>query len=341
MVADSMSMLRRFFMSRKNVFFVFVFLFLAASFSTYIYFFYTGQLKRLHTIVLLGNPTLVVSRAEGERIVTVVSLPQALLFDGVRGYGRYSLEALLRLGDIDRVGGQLVSGTLSESLAVPIDGYIGKKDESDKKSPSGERITTKISKFFCSVRCIYTFIRHREYLTDLSLASYIRFSFLFNGLSESDIKFIDVKEKNIVKQSEESDGLTVEVFDTKKFDAYMPNIFEERLLRKEALRVRVINATTTVGLGEKFARKLSRFGALPVAVESAEDRELKRCELIGTNSKQSLYSLTAKYIAEVYDCFINDRESPDTRVDLTVRVGAMYESRYLPLREALRQIPRR
>ncbi len=323
------------------VFLVLVVLFLAASVGTYIYFSDTGQVDRLHTIVLLGNPTLVVSRLKGERTATVVSLPSTLLFDGVRGYGRYSLEALFKLGVIDHVGGQPVSGTLSESLAVPIDGYIGKKDESDKKSPSDERILSRISEFFCSVRCIYTFIKHSEYLTDLSFSSYIRFLLLFNGLSESDIKFIDIKEKNIVKQSEESDGLTVEVFDTKKFDAYLPNIFEERSLRKEALRVRVINTTTTAGLGDTFARKLSRFGALPVAVESAEDRELKRCELSGTNSKQSLFSLTAKYISEVYDCTINHNQSPDERVDLTVRVGAMYASRYLPLREALLQIPLR
>jgi hypothetical protein len=303
------------------------------------YIIFSGKNEHASTIILGGDPLLVVSRLPGTRFATVVSIPSTLLFDGVRGYGRYSLEALLKLGIIDQVGAQLVRETLSESLAVPIEGFIGLNSPKKASKESKENVSRIVS-VFCGFRCIVRFIRGSEFLTDLSFVQYARATLFFGRLSESDIQFIDIIERNSISEVEESDGVSVSVFDTKKYDSYVPNIFENLSLRKEAIRVRVINATSMTGLADRFSRKLSRVGALPVAVESAQDRELKQCELSGVKTNRSLLSLTASYLKEIYDCTVNQKELSDGRVDLTVRIGTMYERLYLPLQVVHRQTPR-
>lgn len=282
------------------------------------------------TFVLLSDPVLVISRSRETRIATVVSVPSSLSFDGVRGYGRYSLSALYTLGSIDHVGGLLVRETLSEALAIPIDASIGFKDERLHVSQDS-RISSTITSFFCGIVCVKNILLNATFITDMTFFQYVQATFLLYGLSESDLRTIDVTEKNITQNIVESDGMQVAMFDTKKYDSYFPNVFENNTIREEALRIRVVNATTTSGLGERFSRRLSRIGSLIISVESAEDRELLVCEIMGT--KEVLRSKTAEYVQKTYGCTKKEVVLRDPRADLTIRVGAMYARRYLPLQE--------
>ncbi|MBI5613669.1 LytR C-terminal domain-containing protein [Candidatus Gottesmanbacteria bacterium] len=315
---------------------VYVLLFLVVVLGCLWVLYFRGTNSKAETLVLLGNPTLVVSRVHASKGTTIISIPSELLFEGVRGYGRYSLNALLKLGIIDHVDGFLVRETLSEALAVPIARYLGYKDRSYDQSDI--RPVLRIASFFCGVPCMKDFLLGRKYMSDLSFLEYLQISSGFRGLSESDVQNIDIVEKNIPLTVEESDGVSVKIFDGKRYDALYPNLFEERVVRQEALRVRVANATTMTGIGDRFARKLSRAGALIVAVESSEDRSLERCETIGI--KSALASNTARYIQDVYECTGKEIPLKDSRVDLTVRIGSMYEKRYLPLRLAPPPSPR-
>jgi hypothetical protein len=306
-----------------------------------ILFFFVYRTKEnayLKTLILLTDPVLIVSGQGGVRTVTVVSVPRSLLFDGVRGYGRYPLSSLLTLGAIDGIGGTLVKETLSESFAVPVEGYIGRLSAAEMEPNTIKNQAQGIRDIFCGMKCVMRFVQGQTYATDFSLAAYLRFSFLFHGLSESDVSSIDVLKKNSVTEVTDTDGVTGQIFDVKKYDTYIPKAFEEISIRKEALRIRVINATTYAGLAEQFSRRLFRAGAFPVAVESGRDNDLKQCEIKGT--KKILHSETARYIKNVYGCSESEENTQEALYDLTVRVGATYEKMHLPLRQVPRQILR-
>ena len=74
-------------------------------------------------IAINSQPVLVVSFNPAEKSLNVLVIPDGTFIETIHGYGPYRVESIYRLGELNKNGGELLSGSLQEYLGVPIDAY--------------------------------------------------------------------------------------------------------------------------------------------------------------------------------------------------------------------------
>ena len=78
------------------------------------------------TVVIVGSPMYVVSIDAGSLEGVILRIPETTWIEASHGYGKYSLEALWKLGNIER-NHTLLNESLSYALGVPVQYYIAPK----------------------------------------------------------------------------------------------------------------------------------------------------------------------------------------------------------------------
>jgi predicted membrane GTPase involved in stress response len=108
-----------------------------------------------------------------------------------------------------------------------------------------------------------------------------------------------------------------------KIDAVLKDEFLEESIRKEDLRIEVINSTEYLGLGAKVGRMISNIGGKVVSV-GTEDGIIDQCQIRA--NKELSKSITVFRIKNEYDCVIAPA-SQETQADIVVVVGNKYLNR--------------
>lgn len=155
---------------------------------------------------------------------------------------------------------------------------------------------------------------HEGVLTPLSR---VRFYLVTRTIRPDAVKNIDLDALGVYRQEQLPDGTTVRVFDMNRFDALNAATFEIDSVRREELRVRVVNTTDTRGVGSRVARTVGIAGMVVVAVES-EGPSQTDCTIV---AKKIIWSTTSVgFLRQQYGCVLSE-EGLDERVDVTLRLG--------------------
>lgn len=150
----------------------------------------------------------------------------------------------------------------------------------------------------------------------------LRFFLAVRAIRPDAIKTIDLAALGVYRPETLADGTPARVFDADRFDAMGGWAFEIDSVRREELRVRVVNTTDVVGLGSRAARILSHAGLVVVAVES-EQRLVQACAV---HAKKHLWSSqSVRFIKDAFSCTVTDAQL-DERVDATIWLGSAYSS---------------
>lgn len=144
----------------------------------------------------------------------------------------------------------------------------------------------------------------------------LRFFLTIRAIRPDAVKRIDLASLGAYRLETLPDGSSAKTFDMNRFDAVIGAALEVDSIRREGLRVRVVNTMDVAGLGNRAARMLSHAGMVVVAVES-EPTAQKRCSV---HAKKELWdSQTSRFIQNAFACTRTD-EDRDERADLTIRL---------------------
>lgn len=272
------------------------------------------------TVLINADPVWIWSWESRSNRAVLLKIPAAVQLVGVHGYGQYSLEALWKLGQLDKTSGVLLAQSLEEALGVSIPWYIG-----EKKAPIAT--ADMVGKIF-SPQGIGEYLRG-AYRTNLPLPVFLGLVNTATRKMRSDrTSIINFSLANVLNVQALPDGSVTQVVDPARVDFILGNLFEDELVRQEGLSIAIYNTTKTPFLGGRLARLLNRMGAVVVTVGNAQGPSIDRCQLVG--HKTQLTSVTANLIKQVLHCQSLET-SENERADLLLKVGTAYEARFLPL----------
>lgn len=241
---------------------------------------------------------------------TVIQLPSDVATDAP-GYGRYSLEALWKLGFIDKKGGALLARGLADALALPVWWFIGEK--SDGLVQTDNLVTYG--------RSLFSLFRRR--VTNIPFPTYVSLWWTLSHVRSDAIRVVDLVNNAPVAKESLPDGSVRQFLDPQRIDVVLKGRFEDERIRAENLTVGVYNTTSIQALGTSVARLLTTHGVLVVAVGNSEP-EAQECRVEG--SETDLQTHTASVVTQLLGCAKHIAEHEE-RVDLVVRLGTDYASR--------------
>jgi hypothetical protein len=285
--------------------------------------FLTGKpVSRARTsIVLIGTPTVIVSWEATHSQYVLLAIPSDLKIEALHGYGSYSILSLWKLDAIEKRHGSLFLPTLVENFATPINWYI---THSATVGETSESIVQFVSSQVSLLSLIRSLFVQSSSLTLLDIMSVWKAT---RAIDASTTKVLDFRVRPIGTTLTLPDGSTEIQFDAKQYDGVVGDIVEDISLRQESIRVAIYNTTRMSGIGSRIARVIEHIGGYVVFVGNDESTYEGMCELTG--SKERLQSVTSKVIQSLYGC-LTVETTELARGDLTLRLGTVFEKRYLP-----------
>lgn len=270
------------------------------------------------TVVVVGDPMVVWSWDRSVHHAVRITMPAATVIDAVGGYGKYSLEALWRLGDIEKRGGTILVQSLQEALGLPIDGYVGPNGPELSGMADTPLVPTPIQILRLPLVIL------GSYRTNISPSTLLYLSLAAMRLRPDNVTTIELAKDAMVSQ-QLADGTVVETPDMSRLDVLFGTMFEDAQVRREGLSVAVYNTTDMASLGSRAGKLLGRMGVFVVRVGN-DAQPIDQCSVRG--SKKALAGATAAVIIEILGC--GQEEGTPELADLEVRVGKAYQARFLP-----------
>ena len=238
----------------------------------------------------------------GEDGVFVVKLPLEAEVLVPQGFGGHKLAAVYSLGALTKPQANLdlTAQTVSQLLAVPIDGYIVTDDgglgEIGQYLGGGWRMIRLLPNFVTELR--------RSIKTNLTLPSLLRVGqFIWSAKSSSG-------GWNIPKE---------ELFDWQHLDLELAKHFIDLKIVEERLKIQVLNATEKPGLATHVGRYVKNLGGDAIIVSNFERTDVKQSFIIAADQE----SHTVKRLMEVLQIgeVRSEFEGVGERADLTIILG--------------------
>lgn len=273
------------------------------------------------TIAIAGDPTTVATFDFTDHKLIILSFPPTAQIPGVHGAGQYSLTSLWQLGLLHPQDPALLRASLEEATGLPIDRYLGFKNNEGNHYSSSLNLLKQIFSFSKPLN----FLSGR-YISNLTPADFLLLSWQTMSLRPDSITTLEVNERTALFKQKQPDGTTVPVVDPNKLDVLIGESFEDQTVRSESLRVAIYNTTSTPELGSRVERLLAHTGILVVLLGN-DTPEIGGCKIDG--SKQALATKTAKFISKTYGCSLV-RADNGGRADLEVKIGREFEKLFLP-----------
>ena len=225
----------------------------------------------------------------------------------VGSYGAYRASTIGRLSLLEKKDGSLVAMAIEESLAVPIDAAIVRKEGADDLlelsvlfGPQG--LVNTISKAPLSGR-----------VTNLSHLDLFRLWAL--SLKKESIETIYLTDTNVTSKMSLPDGGEGLAVDRDQFTKLAPKYFRDLRIEEEELTIEILNGTTMSGLANSVAQLITNIGGN--VINTAKHEKSDRTAVFAKND-----SYTAEKIAKILKGELL-RESPkESRADIVVVLGS-------------------
>lgn len=272
------------------------------------------------TMVLATDPVALWSWDTTKNVVTMVVLPAEAVTDAAWGYGTYSLEALWKLGHIERHRGTLLAKSLTHAIALPVDYYWGAKTESLMATDDP----------LAQAKALFTVQQASHFIagsTNVPLRLLVAQLWAIRTAKADQFIVHDLTRAIKTVKEELPDGSRRVVIDVTQVDELLAHIFEDDAVRSERMSVAIYNTTATPALGGKAARIVNAMGAFVIAVGNDEP-EVDVCTI--QVAKDKMDAVTVIRLKTIFSCLVEEQMGNE-RADIALRIGTRYESEFLPL----------
>lgn len=257
--------------------------------------------------VLKGEETILAS-FKPEESLTLIPIPKGTYLEVTHGYGKYRVEAISSLGEIEKRE-NLLKETIQENLGVPVEGWINIVNSKLKIVNSKETLLNKLGEQIRSVG-----------KTNFSPWDLIRLWWKIRKVKGGEVEVVDLAKLNVFSEIKLADGTTVFEPDPARLDPVMQKFLPDFALKKENLSIEVLNGTLHPGLAEKGARLLTNIGGEVVAVGNSEEASQKS-KVKSPKSKRNSYTISK--IKRIFTAEWEEKKE-EGRAEITVILGEDY-----------------
>lgn len=283
--------------------------------------FQTPRFPTRQSIVFIGEPMVLVSWEPKRSYYTMFAIPSDMMVEALHGYGSYSLSSLWKLDTLEKRHGTLFLPSLVENFALPVQWYsMHKKGIGTTSEEIVQFVKQEVSFASLLQSVVFRF-------SSLAPMDVVRLWMATRAIDASSARVFDFRTRSIGSSVLLPDGSTAMQFDQKMYDGIVGDSLESVELRYESIRLALYNTTTMPGIGSRVARVIERLGGYVVFVGNDDVAYDGLCELKG--SKERLLGATSKVIQSLYGCTIT-QTSESLRGDVILRLGKVFEKRYLP-----------
>lgn len=260
------------------------------------------------TVVLASEQVLVFSLEPSEPSLSVFLIPKGTQVEVIYGYGKYRVEAIHKLGQLEGKD-ELLSQSIQESFGLPVDGWVANKDI----EIGDEDIKSKLSE-------VLILALKNGKKTDLTKWDLIRLWMQMKKVRSHKVNFIDLSKISVLTKTTLPDGSQIFMIDQNRLDPLVQKYFADPTVRKERLLIEVLNGTDHLKLGERAARVINSLGVEVVSVGNTQER-VEQCQIRTVENKKNLY--TVGKIAKIFGCHLEEKKE-EGKADVTLIVGEAY-----------------
>lgn len=271
------------------------------------------------TIAINSEPILIASFNPAEKTFNLLAIPGNTYIKTIHGYGLYRAETLWKLGEVEKLKGELFAGSLQEFFGVPIDGWltIADKGLAPLKLPNlGDNLAIK--KFF--LESVWDSIKDCSQ-TNLTSWDLIRLWWGTKGIRLNKINLVELEKTNLISKTTLPDGEFVWEVNLTLSDQLLNKLFSDRKITGENLPIAIYNGTTYSGLANQASRIVSNIGGQVVKVGDKPEK-LESCQLRTTEVNFKKY--TSQKLLKIFQCQYQGLETGDEQAEIILILGNDY-----------------
>ncbi len=258
--------------------------------------------------VLKGEETILASFEPNQENLSLILIPNQTLLEVCHGYGKYKVEAIPGLEKLEKREA-LLAESAQESLAVPVEGWIGMSNVKCQMSNVKEKILCEMGNQI-----------FQKKITNFSRWDLARLWWEIKKVKAGNVEILDLGKLNVLTQSKLPDGTVVFEIDSSILDPLIQKYFSDLAFKQEGFSIEVLNGTTHLGLAEKGARILSNLGGEVVWVGNSEAGSEKCVVGSGKNKKETY---TVRKIIKIFGCSWQEKKE-EGKTEITVILGENY-----------------
>lgn len=264
-------------------------------------------LRSAHISVLVFNPK--------EEKITIINIPDETYLEVPYGFGSWQLRAVYALGESQNgLGGyKLLVDTLTNFLAIPIDGFLDLSSLSPQRSAT--EIIEQLRKNPFSGPGFLPVLK-----TNLTAWELLRFKLGINNVRFDKVKELDLDKLHTLDHEKLPDGTPIFTADPVKLDSVLSDVADP-LITGEHKSIAVFNGTKKPQLAQKWARLITNLGGNVIITGNGE--KVDKTQVTGVSSA------TLRRLQQIFGVDKDDKNSlnPDiasSRAQINLLLGENY-----------------
>lgn len=280
---------------------------------------YMWDLKTSINIVFKGQSVWVLNYDPERKQAVLLKIPKETMTNVPKGYGSWLIGSIYDLGQEEDppVGGELLKGSLSDLLGLPVDGVI------IANSYESKDLDELVYDFRKSPFSLFFFFK--EFKTDLTPLEIIKLYQAISGTREDKIVSLDLENTDLTLSKLLPDSTRVLGFDSVNIDIFVRENMADEALIREAKTLAIYNSTEYPGLGTKVARIVTNLGSDPVIITNSDNLS-KKTLVLGDKTSASYTKLAQIFAPHCLkdNCSSKDPRVNSSRADLSIVIGEDY-----------------
>lgn len=275
-------------------------------------------------IVINSRPVSMVSFNPAEKSLNVLLIPDGTFIETIHGYGPYRAESIYRLGELNKKGGELLSGSLQEYLGIPVDAYASMGNGEwprPEARPEGRIENGKIKEWILTK--VFSLLKGGK--TNLTKWDVIRLWWSLRNIRQDKVNLVDLGQTSANQEVNLLDGTKANKIDTERLELIMSQFFVNKKLKQEDLTVAVLNGTNHADLANKVATLIKNIGGQVMTIgdtENGQGESLRQCQI--KSEKKYKNSYTVRKLSHVFNCQWEGEPMAEQRANLVLIVGKSY-----------------
>lgn len=266
-------------------------------------------LRTPHVSILTYNPK--------EEKLTLINIPDETFLEVPHGFGSWQLRSIYDLGESQNgVGGhQLLVDTMTDFLAVPIDGFLDLSGLQPQKSAAG--IIEEIRQNPFSGANLLPILK-----TNLTIWELLKLKMGISSVRFDKVKELDLEKLDVLDRSSLPDGTPIFTGDPIKLDSILSGLADPAIAA-EHKSIAVFNATEQPQLASKWARLITNLGG-NVIITSNSDEKINKTQVTGVPSA------TLKRLRQIFGVIDKNKDSrqvSSSRAQINLLLGQDYANR--------------
>lgn len=232
--------------------------------------------------------------------ITTLHIPGNTELEVAHQLGSWKAASIYKLGVNEKLGGRLISETVTKSLRLPTEAWA---EESALGFTSGNSMIVWKTVF-------------GSYKTNLNLKDRLLLGLFSLGVKDPERAEINLAETPLLVKTKLNDGtLGYKVRESNV--AKISALFGDSQVSDENLGLVIVYPEDKAKTAEKFGEVIQVLGAKVTSLESSDQKDLD-CEVVGVKSQ------TRRKIADVFDCKVKD----STNQDIEIHFGDKFVKRF-------------